>query len=737
MLYENQLPWFQIMSKPAGNDNPFRNKPSAVAHNNIQSSSSLRPYLVAIAHAAAFLLFFHFFWSHDTTIVDRDGDSSAVSTSTSSAKQAHQTRSLTTKTASTNPLLSDWSSQPFHIPPFAQIQPKHFKPAFDVAMEQHMDELMAIVENEEEPTFENVLLPYDRAGYLLGRVSHVFSTLSSSMNTDEIKKLDVELSPILSRHSSSAYHLPGLFDKMKAVYDHREDADLNLSDEQQRLAKVLYDNFTKKGANFSEDQKKEYAELLAKLSSLQVAFSQNVLVDEETFEMVLRLNDMAGCPESFISAARTAAKERNKADDEYVLTLSRTFVEPFLTYSDRRDLRESLFKSWTQRGQLHPARNNVKIAVDILKLRKKQAEFFGCKNYAEWQLRDRMANTVEKVSTLLDDVWPRAKEAANRERLQMEEFIRSTSSSRSPGDVDELLSEGGIQPWDWRYYAQKANANMDVTSELKPYLSRETVFQMATDVSSKLYGLKYVERPDIVSYHPDVVTYEVRDAVTDDLVAIFMKDDYTRQFKSSGAWMSEVRTQQRNLPAGIDDVEGVPIVTNNNNIAKADPSLLSFDEGTTLFHELGHGHHGMLSNTSYVTLASTNVATDFVELQSQLLENWLEQPIVLRQAKHYQTGEVLPEELLEKYKATLKLNVGFDTVEYLSCAIFDIDLHQIEDYSDFDLLEFEREELARIGMPQGIVLRHRPPRYVSTALLILGLNNIFCFVFRAFDHLVH
>eukprot|EP00814_Leptocylindrus_danicus_P010141 CAMPEP_0116019558 /NCGR_PEP_ID=MMETSP0321-20121206/9303_1 /TAXON_ID=163516 /ORGANISM="Leptocylindrus danicus var. danicus, Strain B650" /LENGTH=736 /DNA_ID=CAMNT_0003490141 /DNA_START=132 /DNA_END=2342 /DNA_ORIENTATION=+ len=634
-------------------------------------------------------------------------DQNGSATSSPASKRAKTTCATNTE-SNTNPLLSDWSSQPFHIPPFADIKAEHFQPAFEVSMKEHMDELQAIVDNADEPTFDNVLLPYDRAGHLLGRVSHVFGTLSSSMNTDEIKKLDKEMSPILSRHTSSAYHLPGLFDKIKAVYDQREDAALNLTDEQKRLVKVVYDNFTRKGANFSEEQKKEYAELLAELSSLHVAFGQNVLVDEETFEMVLKLEDMVGCPDSFIAAAKTAAQERNKADDEYVLTLSRTFVEPFLTYADRRDLRESLFKSWTQRGQLHPDRNNVKIAVDILKLRQKQAEFFGCKNYAEWQLKDRMANTVEKVSNLLNDVWPRAKEAANKERVQMEEFIRRNSSNSTDGDAG---LDGGIQPWDWRYYAQKANSDVDVTAELKPYLSREAVFQMATDVSSKLYNLKYVERPDIVSWHPDVVTYEVRDATTDELVAIFMKDDYTRQYKSSGAWMSEVRSQNGNLPAGMDAIEGIPIVTNNNNIAKADPSLLSFDEGTTLFHELGHGHHGMLSKTTYATLASTNVATDFVELQSQLLENWLEQPVVLKQAKHYQTGEALPEELLQKYKATLKLNAGFDTVEYLSCAIFDIELHQIEDYSDFDLLEFEKKELERIGMPQGIVLRHRPPSF--------------------------
>jgi peptidyl-dipeptidase Dcp len=307
----------------------------------------------------------------------------------------------------------------------------------------------------------------------------------------------------------------------------------------------------------------------------------SVLKDEETYELVLALEDLSGCPESLIEAAKNAAEERNKADHEYVITLSRSLVEPFLTFSDRRDLRQLAWQAWTSRGEMHPDRDNLKIAVDMLKLRQEQARLHGYQNFAQYQCVDRMAKTPEKVVDLLENVWEKAKISANREREAMEQYVAE--------NFGEL--EGGIQPWDWRYYAEKVRiAKYDFDeSLLKPYLSLDSVTKAVMAVSNKLFGLKYVERDDIVSYHEDVKTYEVRnEKENDQLVAIFIHDNYARQFKSGGAWMSEYRSQTKNLSHDNkeDPFQGIPVVSNNNNFAKGRTTLLSFDDATTLFHEM-------------------------------------------------------------------------------------------------------------------------------------------------------
>jgi peptidyl-dipeptidase Dcp len=321
-----------------------------------------------------------------------------------------------------------------------------------------------------------------------------------------------------------------------------------------------------------------------------------------------------------------------------------------------------------------------------------------------------MAKTPEAVMELLEKVWVRAKESANRERKALEEYVRSSEGLKESDAVD-------IQPWDWRYYAEKVRQskyNFDEAA-LKPYLSLDNVTNAVMTVSNKLFGLRYIKRPDIVSYHPDVDTYEVRETLadgTDKLVAIFIHDNFARQYKSSGAWMSEYRGQTKNLAAGEDEINMVPIISNNNNFAKGSPTLLSFDDATTLFHEMGHGHHGMLSDATYSRLAGTNVLTDFVELPSQLMEHWLKEPEVLKQfAKHHETAEVVPDELLAKLKAASEFNQGFATIEYTACALLDMAMHQTEDFDSFDLKQFEDAELARLGMPQGIIMRHRPTHF--------------------------
>lgn len=609
---------------------------------------------------------------------------------------------MTTTTACvTNPLLGSWAAQPFHLPPFKQIQPSHFQPAFDVAMKEHLSDLQAIVDNTDEPTFANVLASYDRAGGTLDKVNSVFGNLCSSLNTNDMQEVQTIMTPILSKHSSECTFLPGLFAKINAVYESRQDSGLN--DEQIRLVERVHLDFTRSGAQFDDDTKTAYADLKSQLASLTTKFQQNVMKDEETYEIVLKVEDMSGCPDSLVEAAKQAAVDSKKSDGECVITLSRSLVEPFLTFSDRRDLREQAWRAWTRRGELSPDRDNLQISTDILKLRKRQAEYHECKTFAEYQCLDRMAKTPGNVMDLLENVWERAKQSADREREALEEFV---------GESGEAL-EGGIQPWDWRYYATKVRAAKYDFDEalLKPYLSLDKVTDAFFAVSGKLFDLHYTKRDDIELYHDDVNCYEVRDGAGK-LVAIFIHDNYARPFKASGAWMSEYRSQTKNT-ANVDDIERIPIVSNNNNFAKGSgPTLLSFDDATTLFHEGGHGHHGMLSDATYSRLASTSVLTDFVELPSQLMEWWFEEPEVLKTyARHYESGDEVPQELLDKLKAAKSFNLGFETIEYTACALLDMAMHSLDNYDDFDMAKFEEKELERLGMPQGIVMRHRPAHF--------------------------
>jgi peptidyl-dipeptidase Dcp len=422
-----------------------------------------------------------------------------------------------------------------------------------------------------------------------------------------------------------------------------------------------------------------------------------------------------------VEAARNVAQERNKKPDEYVITLSRSLVEPFLTFANLRDLRKQAWEAWISRGEM-PDRDNLSVATKTLKLRKRIAEIHGYPSFAAYQCVDRMAKTPERVMELLENVWDRAKKSANLELESMEIFVKESG----------IELEGGIEPYDWRFIAEKVRkAKYDFDGALlKPYLPLNKVVEALFDVSTNLFGLKYKKRTDIVTYHPDVDTYEVLETLPDGserLVSLFLHDNFARPFKSSGAWMSEYRSQTRNLAPSSDPIEGIPIVSNNNNFAKGNQAtLLSYDDAQTLFHEFGHAHHGMLSNAGYTRLSSTNVLTDFVELPSQLMENWFEQREIIKKfARHYQTGEPVPDELLDKLEASRSFQQGFQTIEYTACALLDMALHQVQDFSDsaFDLAAFEKTELQRLGMPRGIVMRHRPAHFqhlFSTSMYAAG-----------------
>ncbi|GAX80240.1 hypothetical protein CEUSTIGMA_g7678.t1 [Chlamydomonas eustigma] len=635
--------------------------------------------------------------------------------------------------ASTNPILSDWENlEPFGLPPFAKISADHFRPAFDVALASNLEEIKGIAECSDPPSFSNTAQALDRSGELCTRVGNLFSNLCSSHTSPELQAVELEMAPILAAHSNKIYTYPGLFPRLEAVYNSRAHSDLN--PEQVRLVERLHLDFVRAGAKFDAAAQCRYSEIMEKLAELETVFTQNVLADEAAYTIVLKAEELAGCPSDLVAAARQAAVERNQGTEDYVITLSRSLVEPFLTFADRRDLRERAWRAWTKRGELDPSRDNRAIAKKILLLRAEQARMHGFNTFAAYQTDDTMARSPGRVMELLENVWGRAKDAAERERQAMEEFLASLPLTTGEGKV--AAEKVDIQPWDWRYYAEKVRqAKYDFDeAALKPYLSLEAVTKAVFDVAGKLFGLKFVKRGDVTAYHPDVVVYEVRESSSglntngahangsahangqpseisrgsDRLVAIFLHDNFSRPNKRSGAWMSELRSA---LPCeGI-----VPIILNNNNFARGTgPTLLSFDDAKTLFHEFGHGCHGMLSNSKYNRLAGTNVLRDFVELPSQLMEHWLDQPEVMKKhARHFETGEVIPDALLSKLKAARSFNQGFGTIEYTASALVDQALHQLpaDKVEALDINKFEEQELSRLGMPQGIVMRHRPAHF--------------------------
>lgn len=573
------------------------------------------------------------------------------------------------------------------MPPFSLIEPSHFEPAFEIAMAREMAELQAIVDNSDDPTFDNVIVPYDRSGHDMSRISGVYQNLGSSVNTDDMKAVQTRMSPLMSRHSSASYTLPGLFAKIDAVHQKRS----SLTDEQQRLVERIHLDFQREGAaHFSKADQEEYAELSAQLATLCTQFAQNVLKDEETYELRLKKAELEGCPQSLLDAAKASDEE-----DAYVVTLGRSMVEPILTFCSNRETRQKVWEPWTKRGQLDPDRQNLPIAIEILKLRHRQARLHGCKTFAEYQTMDTMAKTPKAVMTLLENVWERSKLAAQRDREKLQE-----------------MASDPVEPWDWRYYAEKYRSqHYDLDeAELRPYFTLKNMRKALFHVSKQLYGLDYIPRPDLQAYHADVDVYEVQNR-DGQLQAIFLHDNFARKFKSSGAWMSEFRTQTKNLAPSADAMESIPIVVNNNNFVKG--SSLSFDDARTLFHEAGHGHHGMLSDSTYSRLASTNVLGDFVELPSQLMEHWMSQRQVLKEfARHESTNEPIPDELLDKLLDSQKFDQAFASMEYTACALMDMTLHQIDDFDALDIDKLEESELNRLGMPEGIAMRHRPAHFL-------------------------
>lgn len=592
-----------------------------------------------------------------------------------------------------NPLLEDWTT-PFGVPPFDAIQLEHYGPAFQEAMQRHQQEIRAIYMRRSTPTFENTIAAMDRSGELLSRVSNVFFAMTSSMSSDELQALAREIAPQLSQHRDEILLNDLLFQRVKAVYDTRDQ--FTLTGEQQRLLDEYYKNFVRGGANLAPDQKERLKEINSRLSLLSVRFGDNLLKENNRFELVIDdPADLAGLPETVVIAAAETAKERGH-EGKWVFTLHKPSLIPFLQYADNRDLREQMFRGYMESGNHDDELDNKQILAEMVALRIERVKLLGYETHAHYVLEKNMAKEPDRVYQLLRDVWAPALARAGRERGDMQQMI------------DEEGGDFQLAPWDWWYYAEKVKKQKyDLDEEmLRPYFQLENVLQGSFDVAQRLFGLQFEKREEMPVYHEDVTAYEVKDA-DGSHIGILYVDYFPRASKRGGAWMGEFRQQ-----AKIDGKDIRPIVYNVGNFSKPTgdkPSLLSLEEVETLFHEFGHALHGLLSEATYQSLAGTEVARDFVELPSQIMENWAVEPVVLKMyAHHYQTGEPMPDELIEKIHEARYFNQGFATTEYVAASFLDMDWHTLtEPVADAGVLAFEKASLDEIGLIPEIISRYR------------------------------
>lgn len=594
-----------------------------------------------------------------------------------------------------NPLLGAWKT-PFELPPFEKIKPAHFRPAIDKAIETHKAEVEKILSNSASPTFANTVAAMEKAGAMLTRVLRVFYNLTGADTNPDLQAIERDIAPVLSQHSTAIALDPRCFARVDTIV--QRGLRQKLDAEQRRVLERTHSSLVRAGARLASEPKKRVAEINARLATLGTTFSQNILADEQSYKLVLENEaDLAGLPDFVRAAAKRAADDLGHPG-KHVITLARSSIESFLKFSTRRDLREVAFAAWIKRGEGGGEHDNRAVATEILALRAERAKLLGFATFAKFRLEDAMAKTPEAVRGLLDEVWAAAVTKAGEERVMLQRMV-----DREGGNFQ-------VEAWDWRHYAEKVRkAEFDLDeAEIKPYMQLDRMIEAAFDTATRLFGLTFEERTDLPKYHPDVRTWEVKRADGDHL-GVFVGDYFARPSKRSGAWMSAFRSQQR-LKADIH-----PIIVNVLNFARggdAEPTLLSFDDARTLFHEFGHALHGLMSDVTYPSIAGTAVSTDFVELPSQLYEHWLEQREVLRKyARHHKTSAPIPDALVERLDAASKFNQGFATVEYVSSALADMELHALETFDGFDLSRFEAEMLKRIGMPREIVMRHRLPHF--------------------------
>ena len=596
-----------------------------------------------------------------------------------------------------NPFYKNYKTQ-FEIPPFSEIEEKHFMPAYFKGMEEHNNEIEQIIQNTEKPSFENVIIAMERSGELLDKVNAVFFNLSGSATNEKLQEIEKEISPKLSQHYDSISLNPYIFKKVSLLW---EDVDnLNLSKEERKILEETYKRFIRSGALLEGSDKDRYADINQEISKLSVQFSQNLLAETNNFEIILSRDDLKGLPEDIVNLAKEEADNKfkktsdKKYANKYIFTSHRSSMYPFLTYSERRDLREKLYTGYIMRGDNDNEYDNKNITSKIASLRVEKANILGFETHAHYVLDNTMAKTPEAVYELLNQLWEPALSRAKNELQELQKFVNEEGQNFK------------IASWDWWYYSEKVRKdkyNID-EEELKNFFTLDNTIDGIFKTANKLFGLTFEEKFDIELYHPDARVWQVKDKNGSHL-GLYIGDYYTRSSKRGGAWMSTFKDQ-----SNFDGRER-PIVINVCNFpppSKDKPSLLSFEHVTTLFHEFGHGLHGLLTNTHYRSLSGTSVSRDFVEFPSQVLEHWASEPELLKSyAKHYKTGEVISDELIDKMKNASKFNQGFANTEYLAATYLDMDWHSLVSTDIQDTNDFERKSFEKIGLIDEIVSRYR------------------------------
>lgn len=597
---------------------------------------------------------------------------------------------------SDNPFFQPYDT-PYGVPPFDKIETRHYQPAFEKGILQQQTEIDAIANDTTQPTFANTVEKIEYSGEILARVSAVFFNLLSAMTDDQINKIAQEITPKLTAHNDNIYLNDALFQKIQQLYLQKET--LNLNAEQNRLMEKYYKRFIRSGANLTLTQKEELREINKKLSTAELTFAQNVLAETNDFQhFVTDERQLEGLPQSVKQAAAEAAKEEGK-QGEWLFTTQRSSFTPVLQYAHNRELRKALLMGYITRCDHDNGYDNKEIIQRIIKLRIKKAQLLGFETPADFILDDTMAKNPQTVYQLLNQIWTPALEKAKNERAELQKLM----------DKDSIGAK--LQAWDWWYYSEKLrlekfNLNEE---ELRPYFQLENVRQGAFDLTTKLYGLQYEKLTNLPIYHPEVEVFKVSDA-DGTLLGILYTDYFPRSSKGVGAWMSNFSEQYIK-----DGINHRPIIVNVGNFTKPTsdkPSLLTMDDVETLFHEFGHALHGLLAQSTYKSLSGTNVSRDFVELPSQIMENWCwEEEVMKTYAKHYQTGEIMPKELMTKIRQAGTFNQGFAMTELLSASLLDMDYHTRKDTTAFDVRQFEKNALDKIGLIPEIIVRYRGPYF--------------------------
>jgi len=595
-----------------------------------------------------------------------------------------------------NIILAEWTGPYQGVPAFNKMKVEMLKPAIMKGMEQHLKEIDSIAGNAEAPTFENTIIPFEKTGAALDRAFTYYGIFSSNLSSPEFREIQKELSPKISEYSSKISQNEQLFQRIKAVYEQSQEKALDSAE--QRTIDLIYKDFEMDGANLSEEDKKRYAEINKELSELYTQFSNNVLADEEGYVTYIDSTQLSGLPESYIKSAASAASERDH-QGEFAITNTRSSMDPFLTYSDERELREKVWRTYYSRGNNGDNHDNNQVIKKILELRDERVALLGYDNYAQWRLQDRMAKTPKQAMELMEAVWPAA-------LGRVEEEIK---------DMQELANKEGkdikIQAWDYRYYMEKVRKEKyDLDSEeIKQYLQLDNLKKAIFYVAGELFNFDFtpVDTSLVPVFHPDVSVYEVNDKTNGEVVGLWYLDPYARPGKRSGAWATTYRSK--------DELSGnKPVLASNNSNfvkpAKGEPTLVSWDDAETFFHEFGHALHFLSAKIKYPKLNSG--VRDYTEFQSQLLERWLSTDAVIDQfLRHYETGEPMPEALVKKIKKAATFNQGFGTTEFLASALMDMKYHTTDPSKINDVQEFEKQQLDELGLPEKIPMRHRSTQF--------------------------